>query len=248
MVGFCSDNVLEKQAEHQKQQLLTFDGELISQPGLIKARLDDQCRYVSATRYSAELCGFDSVDQMSGCTVFDFRCPTVEQAATFYQQDKTVLASGLPMSIFSINHYANGELICLFTSKQCLRSEEGVVIGLETHCQPLLESEFTSFAAHLFQYAIYLYKKHRFTSLSYELVDAYKSMGLTAAESVVLFLLAHGKSASQIAEIRSKSVRTIETQIESVKLKLNLTKKSDLIEFALFSGAAQKLPRELVGC
>lgn len=61
-----------------------------------------------------------------------------------------------------------------------------------------------------------------------------------------LFYLLRGKSRNEIAAIRKRSPRTIEKQIEALKLVFNCSKKSELIEKALDSGYLNYIPQSFI--
>jgi two-component system response regulator NreC len=59
---------------------------------------------------------------------------------------------------------------------------------------------------------------------------------LTSREREVMELLVHGYSLSEIAEILSLSIKTIDTHKTRVMTKLGITKKNELVQYALEHG------------
>ena len=58
---------------------------------------------------------------------------------------------------------------------------------------------------------------------------------LTVAEEEVLQMIAEGKSSAQIAEVKCRSIKTIETHRSNIRIKLNLKDGADLIRYAAIS-------------
>lgn len=59
---------------------------------------------------------------------------------------------------------------------------------------------------------------------------------LTSREREVMGLLVHGYSLSEIAQILSLSIKTIDTHKTRVMNKLGITKKNELVQYALDHG------------
>jgi DNA-binding CsgD family transcriptional regulator len=78
-----------------------------------------------------------------------------------------------------------------------------------------ITSSFNNFSLHLIQ-------------------DDEKSICLTRKEKEILMLTMRGKTARLISEIMNISRRTIESHLENIKLKMNVSSKSNLIEKAFY--------------
>ena len=62
---------------------------------------------------------------------------------------------------------------------------------------------------------------------------------LTARETEVLKLVAEGKSSKEIAAILCLSIRTVDNHRSNIMRKLNITKNTDLVRYALSMGYIQ---------
>lgn len=74
---------------------------------------------------------------------------------------------------------------------------------------------------------------HHFMDSSY--VIAQYEIGkfkLTKTESIVLYYQLRGYSARQIAQVRTRSVRTVEKHMVNIRIKLGVRTKSDLVILA----------------
>jgi len=61
---------------------------------------------------------------------------------------------------------------------------------------------------------------------------------LSKSETDILKLLASGKSEKEIAETQSRSIHTIKTHLKNIRRKLNVTKNTELVKFAIETGIA----------
>jgi len=80
----------------------------------------------------------------------------------------------------------------------------------------------------------------------YVLCDDFSIFNLTEREGHCLFYLVRGKTAKEISEKLNLSRRTVEQYTESIKIKFNCSKKSDLIEKAIQIGFVYILPRDFL--
>jgi DNA-binding CsgD family transcriptional regulator len=70
----------------------------------------------------------------------------------------------------------------------------------------------------------------------YHLSGKYENVYLTATEARCLYWLAVGKTAEEIGMIENNSVRTVQTHLENIKMKLNCQKQTQLVAAALEIG------------
>lgn len=74
--------------------------------------------------------------------------------------------------------------------------------------------------------------------------DSYdKNLQLTPRETECLFLLIRGKSAKEIARFLKISPRTVEVYIENIKLKMNISSRSQIVDKALELGMLEIIPK-----
>lgn len=79
---------------------------------------------------------------------------------------------------------------------------------------------------------------------SYQVQSYPEKLHFTSRESECLFLLIRGKTAKEIGKFLQISPRTIETYIEKIKLKLNVSSRSQIISKAIELGLLDIIPKQ----
>jgi len=85
------------------------------------------------------------------------------------------------------------------------------------------------------------YNPERFKDLQKELNKLKHQLTLSKlskTEINILKILATGKSEKEIAETQSRSIHTIKTHLKNIRKKLNISKNTELVKFAIEAGIA----------
>ncbi|WP_150467759.1 LuxR C-terminal-related transcriptional regulator [Francisella sp. SYW-9] len=158
------------------------------------------------------------------------------------KQDEFVINSKNNIEYFSIGMLKSLKSSIFRSSKFPLFDSENNVIGLAVHSIVVKEQSIIEKIASLKNYDLKRYKNIYGHYYSCEQVlDV-----LTEKEKEVIFYLIRGKTASDIAGILSRSIRTIEAHINNIKYKLSVSSKSQLIEFIIENGFLDYIPENLL--
>ncbi|MGQ9557910.1 MAG: response regulator [Desulfurispora sp.] len=145
---------------------------------------------------------------------------------------KEIKARGLPVKIVVFSMYGDEQYI-----KEALRAGALAYVEKEAVDTELLAAVRAASAGRF-----YLHQGHMQNLLSALLLDKEQAdpldpyQLLSAREREVLRLIARGYSLTEIAELLSLSVKTVETYKSRIMQKLGFCKKSQLIEYALAQG------------
>lgn len=80
-------------------------------------------------------------------------------------------------------------------------------------------------------------------NFAYQLKPYPNSLQLTSRETECLFLLVRGKTAKEIGKFLDISSRTVESHIENIKIKLNVSSRSQIISKAIDLGLLDIIPK-----
>lgn len=82
--------------------------------------------------------------------------------------------------------------------------------------------------------------------LFYQVQEYPQNLQFTVRESECLFLLIRGKTAKEIGLFLNISPRTVESYIENIKIKCNVSKRSDIITKAIELGIVDIVPKQTI--
>lgn len=136
--------------------------------------------------------------------------------------------------------------MCCYTKKKPAYADDHRFLGVYTKAVSLHETQMSPFASDIYKRACSIYNVNKAMGVAYEIVDSYNAHGFTAQESNVLFLTTYGQSMSRIAGLLNLSPRTIESHINNLKNKTGLRSKEQLIQYAIFTRLAQRIPIDLI--
>ncbi len=83
---------------------------------------------------------------------------------------------------------------------------------------------------------------------SYQIQQYPETLQLTSRESECLFLLIRGKTAKEIGIFLQISPRTVESYIEKIKIKLDVSSRSQIISKAIELGLLDIIPKQEILC
>lgn len=167
--------------------------------------------------------GLRQSEDVLGFTDYDICCPSRKHADWFRSQDREVIQSQQPVMHLEILHYAD-ELEVFVTIKmpadnQCvafnafrLPVEKRSFLGINHACRLILSGNQVNWK-------------------NYRVVKKFPC--LNVRESMVLFYLIRGYSASKIGVLLSRSKRTIEDYVQKIRLKFECKTLRELIEYSL---------------
>jgi len=85
-------------------------------PGLILV-VNKKSEFIYSNKYTAKMFGYKDEKSMLGVNAFEMRCPAVESAIDFINQDQVVIQKAKALTILDIHEYADKEKRILLTKK-----------------------------------------------------------------------------------------------------------------------------------
>jgi DNA-binding CsgD family transcriptional regulator len=197
--------------------------------------------FVLSNSYTAKLFGYKDVDAMLGVNAHGMRCPAVESADRFIEQDKLVIEQKSTLNLLDIHCYADGKIRVLMTQKSPIL-EGDMVKYTVCHCREIKHNTLQKVSQKIVAADQKITGSE--SQSSYRLVS--EQGKLSKREMEILFFLLRGKSASQIADALFLSKRTVENHLANMKQKLHCQKKSDLVEYGINKGFMSIIPESLL--
>lgn len=212
-------------------------------PGFI-AVTDMQSRTIYTNSYTARLFGFGSKDKMLGKGPFDMCCPAVDSAHLFMEQDEIVRETQKTLTMLDIHVYADGASKVLLTKKNPYY-EEGKLAGSVYLCTEMYIDSLMKLTS-LLMNSDKKYHLHSETGRSYQIMPPDLHPTLSMREMECVFYILRGGTQKTIAKKINLSPRTVESYINSAKLKLNCRSKNQLIESCLAKGYINYIPSSII--
>jgi len=198
-----------------------------------------------------KLAGFDSLDELVGATYSEQNCEAGELHDHWMEHDRIVAETGKVIKMIccsGLNGYKDRRLMLGIKTPRLDNQQQfigtcGQYIditddNLFAGVMPLSSNDFNYVGFN---------QKGAFTYiLENNYTNSHENIKLTNRQSEILFFILRGKSASDIADILCKSVRTIEAHIVQLKYKFDCNKRSQLIQRAIALGFLQKVPESIL--
>ncbi len=207
--------------------------------------VDTETRILSASKIAIVETGFRSIDYSIGISYYDFPVKAKRLAKEFHQTDKELM-SGVPhISALGLWCMKDNKQMLVLSEKFPIKDNNDNVIAILAHWVDITHSNLIDISRFikLFNHDKYVqgndiqffYKLHK--------SNTHNQDNLSAREMECLFYILRGKSAKDVGKILHLSYRTIEDHITSIKCKLNVTGKAQLIEKAILQGYMNVLPQ-----
>lgn len=220
---------------------------LSQMPGIfvIKEIVGNKSVYRFVNQPFAEAIGFSNPDDAIGLSDCDAKCDAiVDSTEVFYQHDLEVMR-GQTLRTLDIYPYVCKQIHGILAIKKPFVDPQGQIQGVLAQGFPLTQTDILRFIARIPDFALIPTRKSQTVAGTYSISSTIKFFDLTKKELECFFYLIRGKSASEIAKILNRSLRTIQTHIEHIKQKCNVTKKSELFELADTYGLLTTIPTSL---
>ena len=165
---------------------------------------------------------------------------TPQENAMFHQQDILALSGKTQKVIHFLEN--DGSDSVYFLSKGPLK-KSGKIVGIIYHCLDWPEPN----VIHLLKQVDKKFWMAQPDNIYYSLDQLHNSKRLSKRELECLFLLLRSKTAKQIGGILGLSIRTIESYIDSIKVKFGCFSKSELIISAMTLNYHRHIPKRFTG-
>jgi len=196
---------------------------------------DEQCVFQYVNTAYCRLIGLRQAVDIIGATAYDLPCGAAAAAEMFEEQDRQVMSSGKALKILNIHPFSGGEWGVQLNTKKPWFDKNKNISGV--WCEGI---DITN--AYTMAVTTQLAKFTGQQQNSYAITDDGGALSLSPRESEVLFLILRGKTAKLAATVLGLSYRTVQHHIESLKTKLGVDSKIDLIDAAIARGYMNQLP------
>lgn len=177
--------------------------------------------------------GYRNPIDVLGLTMYDLKCPASDLSDDYIHQDRLVLSSKRSHTYITVTMPNSREIVPILYTRKCFG--EHVVSN-----HKVLNSGL---------YANYFYEKikaiekryYRKIQTCYEVVNNYEN--LSKKETEVLYYLMLGMSSTMIANILSRSKRTIQHTIDRIKYKFGCNSSQQLMELSLYLELNKQIPK-----
>lgn len=183
-----------------------------------------ESKYLGLSHDFAQLIGFERSAQVKGKTDFDL--PWAQYAEQARNDDQIALNGEVFQGIEYGSFPGVAKDIPFYITKHAFYDVMGQARGVYASGYPLLDlkshSEITSLI--------------KSDNSEPDRLAKPETPELTNIEKICLHYIVRGKTCREIANIRRKSVRTIEFHLDNLKRKFDVRTKSELIDMAINSG------------
>ncbi len=204
---------------------------------------DVDSRYAAMSKYFAEKI---DVDRKFLIGNFDYHMPW-EPFADQYRQRDTLARENNSSDFFEPIPLTSNQVFASRCIRSAILDEDGQVLGVVGQVE--IFSPHTNLAQAL-QALIKIHQQIKGVpkqmNASCQIREYPQELQFTSRESECLFLLIYGKTAKEIGLFLNISARTVETYIEHIKIKLNVSKRSEIIAKALQLGLFDIIPKQSV--
>lgn len=166
-------------------------------------------------------------------------------AESYQKDDHYVIKNRKNLTIINPVRLLKNQSLLLINKRSPIINDSDQVEGIFSMASPIAEHQFCS-AMFLLYERDRFYIGNEYKNIGYIISERDGPENLSTKEFECLFFILRGKNARQIAEITFRSVRTIESHIESLKYKFSCTSKSELIEKAIDVGLMRIIPKSII--
>lgn len=207
------------------------------------AILDTNLKFLQVNPIYAQVTGYRQADDLIGLSYEDFKGDVVSQCELFKGQDLQVLETQKSLEFLSYHHYGDGQWHLLWGEKSLLFDEKQNPCGVFSKAKDMTGHPLMDMTRFLMKEAHYHFGRFQQKSFIYYVEKDHHDFGMTAKEKEILFYLVRGKTVSDIANLLSRSKRTVDMHVESLKEKFLVESKSQLIEKAIMLGYMNFIPK-----
>ncbi|MES2204715.1 MAG: LuxR C-terminal-related transcriptional regulator [Pseudomonadota bacterium] len=237
------NNMIENKSDHLFHKL---HRDVLNYSNAYVAILDNDSKFISLNNKYAKVIGYQDPGQVLGLSYDRFKCEAAEKACVFRDQDISVLTTHEPLFFLSYHRYSDDDWHLLHGEKTCVFNHEKKVIGTFSKSTDITESGFVDISRFLLKNSKKHFGKMAKEAFTFYITQEKDIFNLSRKEQEVLFYFIRGKTSQEIAQILSRSKHTIDMHVESIKNKLDVLNKSQLIEKAIIEGYMNKIPETLL--
>jgi len=220
---------------------------VLNQIPMVFAIKDLSSRYRLTNQMTAELFGFKSAREVIDNEIKDeqLQCKAAELAETFYQEDYEVITDCTTKTYFTKMTLANGRQSCVLGPKKPYLDIHGNIVG-SVFCYVDITNRYIVNHDRLVEYARNCdVNRKNDGQFSFEVTKSYSNFNLSTRQQECLFYLLRGYSAKGISNRLDLSVKTVETHIYKLKIKLDCSTRQQVIEKCINHGLLNVIPESI---
>lgn len=217
-------------------------------PGIftVKEVAADKSYFSFVNETLADMIGYADPDKLIGLSDCDAKCDEIaDNCEVFYEHDRQVM-TGKTLKTLDIYPYQSDNIFGILAIKKPLRDQENQIQGVLCQGYPLSKNSIDSIIAMIPDFLTFHNKITQVSATTYQIVEDLDFFNLTKKELECFFYVLRGKSAKEIAGILCRSLKTIHTHIENIKIKCQIHKKSEFFDLAYAYGLLTILPARFV--
>jgi len=199
-------------------------------PGLMLVK-NLQSEFCAMSNHFSHLIGFNSAFQYKGVSEHDVPCGTQSIADMYVRNDQHVMTTGNESLCVIVGDYCPGRTVLLQRTKP-IYDQSGDIIGVFAHTKDVTNGNAFRRIMNLVVNDCEITKKSTAQTI-YTLNQHQLPSSITPRQEECLFLLVRGKSVKEIAWSMDISDRTVENHIAALKIHLDCTTRSQMIEKAM---------------
>lgn len=211
-------------------------------PSLICVQ-DIHSKVLYSNSHTAGLFGYPDASSLHGMGPYDMRCPAVESANKFLEQDKYVRQNNEAITILDVHVYSDDNLRILVTKKTPYYVGDKLS-GTICQCTEIDNNHILRITKTLIQSDKAFHSNQG--DRSYTIGSTLKETSLSKRESDCVFFLIRGKTMKEIAKCLDLSPRTVEAYIVNIKLKWGCTNQKEVIACAISNGYLNFVPDNMI--
>ena len=209
------------------------------------AILDLEKKFINVNCRQVSIMGYRTEKEIISNTYHRFKGIATKTAEEFVIQDDVVIKGKHSLRYLSYQKYNDGKWHLLLGDKGCIFDEDHDPIGVFTIAKDVTADGLIDLSQFLFDAEKKYASKVNKTGFNYIIKSAGSDVLFSKKEMLIIFFFLRGKTAREIAYIISRSERTVNFHLDTIKDKCLVSSKSLLIEKLIHEGYLNILPEEV---
>lgn len=213
-------------------------------PGYVCIK-NQSSRLVYLNQDFSKLAGFNCPEDFLSIGGLDeqMQCPAANYANTFRKEDRCIIKQGKTLKILGFYGYSGDDWRIMYTVKKPFYDAATSTTGVLCHAYDMTHSEIINLSPLIKELESHKLSKKNY---SYYIGEGLKNHSLSDKQQLCLFYYIRGYTAKSVGEKIGLSKRTIESYLDTIKYKLQVNSKNELIEKAINNGFLSILPSSIL--
>ena len=229
----------------KREKGLLFTKQIINSTNDYVAVLDLEKKFINVNHSQIAIMGYSSEEEIIDNTYHHFKGIQTKIAEEFISQDNLVIQDKQSLRYLSYQKYNDGKWHLLLGDKGCIFDEKHNPAGILSIAKDVTDNRLIDLSQFIFDAEKKYSHKVSKTGFNYIIKGGDTDAIFSKKEMLVIFFFLRGKTAREIANIVSRTERTIIFHLETIKAKCRVSSKSLLIEKLIHEGYLNILPEEI---